>query len=134
MRIVVIMKQRVAHIGMDDTLETCVIFLPRAFTTYWSRGGSSRWASTPTWISTRREPFLGSGSENQRDRDTLLRGCLRYDAKPVTISPQGTIARPAICCWREASLFAGVEKRQVVARHLGDLLRASTCFITAEKS
>ena len=95
MRIVDIMKQRVATIGMDDTLETVRDFFASAPFHHLLVIEEEHLVGilSDKDLYKALSPFLGSGSENQRDRDTLQRRVHQIMTRsPVTVSPQSSIA------------------------------------------
>ena len=82
-------------------------------------------------------PFLGSGSENQRDRDNLQRRVHQIMTRsPVTVSPQSSIAEACdLLLTHGISCLPVLENGQVVGIVTWrDLLRASTLFYHREKS
>ena len=118
MRIVDIMKQRVATIGMDDTLETVRDFFTAAPFHHLLVIEEERLVGILSGKDLYKalSPFLGSGSENQRDRDTLQRRVHQVMTRePITISPQGSITEASELLLTHAiSCLPVLENGQVV--------------------
>lgn len=132
MRIVDIMKQRVATIGMDDTLETVRDFFAAAPFHHLLVLEEEQLVGilSDKDLYKALSPFLGSGSENQRDRDTLQRRVHQIMTRsPVTISPQGSIAEACdLLLARGISCLPVLENGQVVGIVTWrDLLRS--CYV-----
>ncbi len=132
MRIVDIMKQRVATIGMDDTLETVRDFFAAAPFHHLLVLEEEQLVGilSDKDLYKALSPFLGSGSENQRDRDTLQRRVHQIMTRsPVTISPQGSIAEACdLLRARGISCLPVLESGQVVGIVTWrDLLRS--CYV-----
>ena len=139
MRIVDIMKQRVATIGMDDTLETVRDFFASAPFHHLLVIEEEHLVGilSDKDLYKALSPFLGSGSENQRDRDTLQRRVHQIMTRsPVTVSPQSSIAEACdLLLTHGFSCLPVLENGQVVGIVTWrDLLRASTLFYHREKS
>ena len=96
MRIVDIMKRRVATIEMDDTLETVRdIFVMAPFHHLLViEEGQLVGILSDKDLYKALSPYLGSGSENQRDRDTLQRRVHQVMTRdPVTVSPEVAVSQ-----------------------------------------
>ena len=96
MRIVDIMKQRVATIGMDDTLETVRDFFTAAPFHHLLVIEEERLVGilSDKDLYKALSPYLGSSSENQRDRDTLQRRVHQVMTRePVTVSPEVSVSQ-----------------------------------------
>lgn len=96
MRIVDIMKRRVATIEMDDTLETVhEIFAAAPFHHLLViEEGELVGILSDKDLYKALSPYLGSGAENQRDRDTLQRRVHQVMTRqPVTVSPEVPVSQ-----------------------------------------
>jgi acetoin utilization protein AcuB len=96
MRIVDIMKRRVATIEMDDTLETVhEIFAAAPFHHLLViEEGRLVGILSDKDLYKALSPYLGSSSENQRDRDTLQRRVHQVMTRePVTVSPELSVSQ-----------------------------------------
>ena len=132
MRIVDIMKQRVATIGMDDTLETVRDFFASAPFHHLLVIEEEHLVGilSDKDLYKALSPFLGSGSENQRDRDTLQRRVHQIMPRsPVTVSPQSSIAEACdLLLTHGISCLPVLENGQVVGIVTWrDLLRS--CYV-----
>ena len=96
MRIVDIMKRRVATIEMDDSLEAVRdIFMMAPFHHLLViEEGQLVGILSDKDLYKALSPYLGSSSENQRDRDTLQRRVHQVMTRqPVTVSPEVPVAQ-----------------------------------------